>query len=299
MLKKRRLDDVIILWLMAMPGLIYFLLFKYVPMAGNIIAFQNYDIFKGFFHSRWVGLDHFIKMFSYADFYEILRNTLKISFYAIVFGFPAPLALALFVNEVRRSFIKRTVQTLLYLPHFLSWVIVGGIAINILSTGGIINDILRIFSIKPIDFITMPRYFVGIVVLSGIWKEVGWGMIIYLAALADINPSLYEASIVDGAGRWKQMWYITLPSIFPAIVVLFLLRIGTVLDANVEQMLIFLNPLVRDVGEVIDTYVYRMGLLSAQYSYTTAIGIFKSLIGFVLVLGLNSLSKRTTGESIY
>ena len=299
MLRKKRLDDVFILWLMVIPGLLYFLLFKYIPMAGNIIAFQNYDIFKGVFQSHWVGFDHFVKMFSYADFYEILGNTLKISFYSIIFGFPAPLILALFVNEIKRSNIKRSVQTMLYLPHFLSWVIVGGIVTNVLSTGGFVNDILRILNTKPIDFITMPKYFVGVVVIAGIWKEVGWGMIIYLAALADINPSLYEASIVDGAGRWKQMWYITLPSIFPAIVVLFLLRIGTVLDANVEQMLIFLNPLVRDVGEVIDTYVYRIGLLSAQYSYTTAIGIFKSIIGFVLVLGLNSFSKRTTGESIY
>ncbi|MBO9605098.1 MAG: sugar ABC transporter permease [Paenibacillaceae bacterium] len=267
---------------MALPGIVHLVVFKYVPLLGNVIAFQNYNLFMGIRHSSWAGFDHFRNMFAYAEFYRILTNTLRLSFYSIVFGFPAPLALALLLNEVRHVRLKKSVQTLLYLPHFLSWIIVGGIFINLFE---------RQF--------TDERYFIGMLVSIGIWKEIGWGMIIYLAALAGINPHLYEAAMVDGAGRWRQMWHVSLPSLLPAIVVLFLLRIGNLLDANVEQVLVFLNPLVRDVGEVIDTYVYRIGLLSAQFSYSTAIGMFKSLVGFLLIVGLNRLSKRLTGESIY
>lgn len=279
---KKLLNDTSLLWLIALPGILHIVLFKYVPLLGNVIAFQDYNLFKGVFHSPWVGFAHFAKMFTYAEFYNILKNTLLLSLYSILFGFPAPLFLALLLNEVRRGWVKKSVQTLLYLPHFLSWIIVGGIFLNLFEA-----------------YFTDERYFVGMLVSIGIWKEIGWGMIIYLAALAGINPHLYEAAMVDGAGRWRQMWNVSLPSLMPAIVVLFLLRIGSMLDANVEQVLVFLNPLVRDVGEVIDTYVYRMGLLSAQFSYTTAIGMFKSLVGLILIVGLNRLSKKMTGESIY
>ncbi|WP_127581760.1 ABC transporter permease [Paenibacillus koleovorans] len=292
--------DAVVLMLIALPGIMHFLIFKYIPILGNVIAFQDYNIFQGITRSPWVGFRNFTDMFTYAEFYRILRNTILLSLYSILIGFPAPLALALLLNEMRRMWLKRSVQTLLYLPHFLSWVIVGGIFINLLAMDGFLNTILKQFGRdRPIDFITQPESFRFILVLIGVWKEVGWGMIIYLAALAGINPNLYEAAMVDGAGRWRQMWYITLPSLMPAIVVLFLLRIGNVLDANVEQVLIFINPLVRDVGEVIDTYVFRVGLLGAKYSYTTAIGIFKSIVGLGLIMGLNYLSKKTTGESIY
>jgi len=292
-------NDVKLLWLLALPGILHFVVFKYIPMFGNVIAFQNYNIFQGVFESPWVGWFHFERMFLYPEFYEILKNTLVISFYSIVFGFPAPLVLALLLNELRQSWIKRPVQTLLYLPHFLSWVIVSGIFTQLLNPTGVVNKLLASYGIERIDFLTNPDTFVGMIVSLGIWKEVGWGMIIYLAALAGINPNLYEAAMVDGANRWRRMWHITLPSLLPSIVVLFLLRIGNLLDANVEQMLVFMNPLVRDVGEVIDTYVYSVGLLSAQFSYTTAIGLFKSVIGIALVVGLNQLSRKTTGESIY
>lgn len=292
--------DALVLLLIALPGILHFLIFKYVPILGNVIAFQDYNIFQGITRSPWVGFRNFTDMFTYAEFYQILRNTILLSLYSILIGFPAPLALALLLNEMRRMWLKRSVQTLLYLPHFLSWVIVGGIFINLLALDGFLNTILKQFGQdQPIDFITQPGSFRLILVLIGVWKEIGWGMIIYLAALAGINPNLYEAAMVDGAGRWRQMWYITLPSLMPAIVVLFLLRIGNVLDANVEQVLIFINPLVRGVGEVIDTYVYRVGLLGAKYSYTTAIGIFKSIVGLGLIMGLNYLSKKSTGESIY
>ncbi|MFD0712528.1 ABC transporter permease [Paenibacillus sp. GCM10027626] len=299
MFRKVCQKDAVILFLIALPGILHFLVFNYIPLGGNIIAFQKYSIFDGIVKSPWVGLDNFKMMFSIREFYQILENTLILSFLSIVFGFPAPLVLALLLNEMRRMWLKRSVQTLLYLPHFLSWVIVGGIFINLLSLDGFLNTILSSIGAAPKDFITNPDTFRGMLVSVGIWKEAGWGMIIYLAALAGINPNLYEAAMVDGAGRWRQMWSITLPSLMPAIIVLFLLRVGSVLDTNVEQVLIFINPLVRPVGEVIDTYVYRIGLLGAQFSLTTAIGIFKSVIGLLLIVGVNYLSKKSTGESIY
>jgi putative aldouronate transport system permease protein len=299
MFKRASQKDALLLLLIALPGILHFVVFKYIPIAGNVIAFQKYNMFQGILSSPWVGLDNFRMMFGFQEFYHILRNTLALSLLSIVFGFPAPLVLALLLNEMRRMWLKRSVQTLLYLPHFLSWVIVGGIFINLLSIDGFLNTIMKQLGYTPNDYLTNPSYFRGMLVSIGIWKEAGWGMIIYLAALAGINPNLYEAAMVDGAGRWRQMWYITLPSLMPAIVVLFLLRIGGVLDTNVEQVLIFINPLVRDVGEVIDTYVYRIGLLGAQFSLTTAVGIFKSIVGLILIVGLNYISKKSTGESIY
>lgn len=299
MLRKLKSTDSIVLLLIALPGLLHFLIFKYIPLVGNVIAFQDYNLFQGVFHSKWVGLKHFVFMFQYPEFMMVLRNTLKFGLYSILFGFPAPLILALLLNEIQLTWFKRWVQTLLYLPHFLSWIIVGGIFMELLASEGMINQILGRFGVGPMSFLTEPQYFYGVVIGAGIWKEIGWSMILYLAAMAGINPSLYEAAVVDGAGRWRKMWSITLPSLMPTIIVLFLLRIGNLLDANVEQVLFFLNPLVREVGEVFDTYVYRVGLTGGQYSYTTAIGMFKAVIGVVLVVSLNKLSQKTTGESIY
>lgn len=299
MLRKSKSIDSWVLLLIALPGLAHFLIFKYIPIAGNIIAFQDYNLFSGVFGSKFVGFKHFVFMFNYPEFKMVLINTLKLGLYSIVFGFPAPLLLALLLNEIRLNWFKRTTQTLLYLPHFLSWVIVGGIFTELLSLDGIVNQAIVYFGGEAKSFLTEPKYFLEMLVSLGIWKEVGWSMIIYLAAMAGINPSLYEAAMVDGANRFKMAWHITLPSLVPAIVVLLLLRIGNLLDANVEQVLFFLNPLVREVGEVFDTYVYRVGLMGGQYSYTTAIGIFKAVIGIILVVGLNKLSRKTTGESIY
>jgi putative aldouronate transport system permease protein len=296
---RRVFNDRILLLLLALPGILHFIVFKYIPLGGNVIAFQNYNMFQGILESGFVGFQHFKTMFTYEEFYNILRNTLLLSFYSLLFGFPAPLVLALLLNEVRTAWFKRPVQTLLYLPHFLSWVIVGGIFINLLDITGVVNQVLVRLGGSHVDFLSNPMYFRPILVATAIWKEVGWGTIIYLAALTAINPQLYEAAMVDGAGRWRRMWSITLPALMPAIIILFLLRVGTVLDANVEQVLLFVNPLNRSVGEVIDSYVYRVGLLSAQFSFSTAIGLFQSLIGLSLVMFLNQLSKRTTGESIY
>ncbi|UKS24954.1 ABC transporter permease subunit [Paenibacillus sp. HWE-109] len=284
---------------MAIPGLAYFFTFKYIPLVGNIIAFQNYNLFQGLFHSKWVGLDHFLTLFRYDDFWIIMRNSLKLGLYSIFFGFPAPLVLALLLNELRAMWLKRPLQTMLYLPHFLSWVIVGGIFSNLLDVKGWMNQKLHNVGLGPYDFLGNSTTFLGTVISISIWKEIGWGTIIYLAALAGINPSLYEAATMDGASRVRQIWSITLPSLMPAIIVLLLLRVGNLLDANIEQMLMFLNPLVRDVGEVFDTYIYRVGLLESQYSYSTAIGVFKSVIGLILLTLVNTLSKKTTGEGVY
>ena len=285
---------------MILPGLIYFAIFKYIPLAGSVIAFQNYNIFDGVFKSEFVGLDHFVTLFTYPEFYTILKNTLLISFYQLLFGFPAPILLALLLNEVRKMVFKRTVQTILYLPHFLSWVVVGGLVITFLSPStGLVNEMLSRFGFERIYFMQEPAYFRSIVVISGIWKEIGWSTIIYLAALTGVNPELYEAAEVDGAGKLRQVFCITIPAILPTVMVLLLLQIGNILDLGFEQIYMLLNPLVREVGEVFDTYIYRVGLLGQQYSYTTAIGMFKSVVGFILIIGANYLSKKTTGSSLY
>ena len=299
MQRKFQLGDKVMLLLIALPGILHFIIFRYIPLGGNIIAFQDYNMFQGFLGSPFVGFKHFVTMFTYDEFFQILKNSILLSLYSIIFGFPAPLILALLLNEVRSMWFKRPVQTLLYMPHFLSWVIVGGIFINLLATKGFVNQFLGLFGMGPYDFVTMPEFFRPIVISVSIWKEIGWGTILYLAALTAINPSLYEAAMVDGANRWRRMWHITLPSLLPTIMVLFLLRIGSVLEANVEQVLIFQNPLNRSVAEIIDTYVYRVGLLSAQFSFSTAIGMFQAIVGFILIMLLNQVSKRTTGESIY
>ncbi|WP_035185858.1 ABC transporter permease [Alteribacter aurantiacus] len=285
---------------MILPGIIFFIVFKYVPLGGIVIAFQNYNVFQGIQGSPWVGLDHFVNLFTYPDFLRILRNTILIALYQLIFGFPAPIILALLLNELRLMFVKRTLQTVLYLPHFLSWVIVGGLVITFLSpNSGIINEIIRTFGGDPIYFMQHPEYFRTIVVSSGIWKEIGWSTIIYLAALAGINPELYEAAEIDGANKFRQVWSITIPSILPVIMILLILNIGNFLELGFEQIYMLLNPFVRETGEVFDTYIYRVGLLGGQLSYTTAIGVFKSVVGLILIVGANQLSKKLTGNAIF
>ncbi|HTG69519.1 MAG TPA: ABC transporter permease subunit, partial [Candidatus Udaeobacter sp.] len=255
---------------------------------------------KGMLGSEFVGFKHFVNLFTYPEFYRVLRNTLLISLYQLVFGFPAPLILALLLNEVRKMAAKRVLQTVLYVPHFLSWVILGSMVISLLSPdAGLVNLALNAFGLEKIFFMQEPHYFRSIVVASGIWKEAGWGTIIYLAALTGISPELYEAAEVDGAGKLRQVFSVTIPSLLPTIMVLLLLKIGHILDLGFEQIYILLNPLVRESGDILDTYIYDVGLLGGQYSYTTAIGLFKSLVGLVLILGANAISKKSTGNSIY
>ncbi|MCK0473685.1 sugar ABC transporter permease [Halalkalibacter sp. APA_J-10(15)] len=281
------------LYVMILPGVIFYIVLKYIPLMGTIIAFQDYQIFNGILNSPWVGFDNFIHLFTYQDFYQVLRNTFLIAFYLLVFGFPAPIILALLFNEIRIRFLKKSVQSLFYLPHFLSWVIVGGIVFELLSSQGVVNGIRGWFGAETILFMQEESYFRTIVVLSSVWKNVGWGTIVYLAAITSINPSLYEASVMDGANRWKQARYITLPLMFPTILVLFLLNIGNFLELGFDQIYNLLTPMTYSVGDIIETYVYRAGVLQGQYSMTTAIGLFQSLIGFVLIWIFNRMARKT------
>ena len=289
-----------ILYLLSVPGILYFFLFKYVPLFGSVIAFQNYNIFKGITGSDWVGLEHFQKMFSHYDFLRILNNTILLGLYDLVIAFPVPILLAILLNEVRMIVFKRLLQTIVYMPHFLSWVVISGIFMGIFSMdAGVVNKALGFLGMQPIFFLGEDSYIRSILIGSGIWRDSGYGTIIFLAAIAGINPDLYEAAEVDGAGRLKQIWSITLPSLLPTIMILLLLHIGKFLDLGFERVFVFLNPLNLESGEILDTYIYKAGLLSQQYSYTTAIGLFKSVVGLMLILLGNFFSKKTTGESLY
>jgi len=288
------------LYLLSIPGILYFLIFKYVPLLGSVIAFQNYNLFAGFTGSPWVGLRHFEKMFAHYDFIRILNNTIILGLMDMIIAFPAPIILALLLNEVRRTYFKRTVQTIIYAPHFLSWVIISGIFIGILSpSSGFVNQMLGWFGIEPIYFLVENAWIRPVLVGSGIWRDVGYGTIVYLAALTSINPELYEAAEVDGANRWKQTWSITIPAILPVITVLFLLKIGDFLDFGFERVFVFQNSLNLGSSEILDTFIYKAGLQQMQFSYATAMGLFKSIVGLMLLVIANSLSRRATGESLY
>lgn len=288
------------LYALLIPGFLYFIIFKYVPLWGIVISFQDYNPFGGVFGSDWVGLKHFEALFTYPDFWEILRNTLLISFYNLIFFFPAPIILALLMNELRKQFFKRFVQTVIYLPHFLSWVVVVGMTVLILGTQeGLVNQLLVSMGGERIAFLTTPEWFRGLIVAQSIWKECGWGTIIFLAALSGIDPGLYEAAVMDGAGRWRQMWHITLPAIRSTILILLILRLGTVLDVGFEHIFLMLNAPVYEVGDVIETYVYREGLIGGKFSFSTAVGLFKSVIGFIMVVSANWLVKKFGEEGVY
>ncbi|OME90816.1 MULTISPECIES: ABC transporter permease [Paenibacillus] len=284
-------------YIMLVPGILYFLLFKYLPLMGSFIAFQDYNIFKGYAGSDWVGFQWFQQLFAYNNFGRLMSNTLIISLYQIVFAFPLPILLACLLNEVRHMAYKRIVQTVLYLPHFLSWTIVFGLTYMLLSpSNGLVNQLLHSFSGETISFLQKPEYFRTIIISSGIWKEMGWNAIIFIAALAGISPSLYEAAKMDGANRWRQFLNISLPGLLPAIMILLLLKIGHIFDSGFEQIYQFLNPATFETGDVLDTYMYRVGILQGQYSITTAIGLFKSVIGFILLVVANRISKWTAKE---
>jgi putative aldouronate transport system permease protein len=288
------------LYFITLPGIVYYLIFKYIPLGASFIAFKDYNIFKGVFGSPWVGIEHFERMFTQPDFLRILKNTIILGFMDIGIAFPAPIVVALLLNEVRIALYKRVVQTVIYMPHFLSWVIIGGIAVGILSPStGFVNHVLKFFGFDPIYFLAENSLIRPILVTSGIWKEVGWGTIIYLAALAGVNPDLYEAAEIDGANRWQQTLKITIPSIMPTITILFLLKIGEFLDYGFERVWVMINPLTYENGEILDTYIYRAGLLQQEYSFTTAVGLFKSVVGLTLLIIANKFSRKATGESLF
>ncbi|MEK4514737.1 ABC transporter permease subunit [Paenibacillus sp. FSL H8-0122] len=255
----------------------------------------------GIWGSPWVGLKHFKFLFLQSpDFFKILENTVVISIYHIVFGFPAPIILALMINEIRSSKFKKVAQSLTYLPHFFSWVILGGILITLLSPStGVVNYLITLVGLDPIYFLGDPHYFRFTLVTSAIWKEVGWGTIIYLAALTGVSPDLYEAAVMDGASRWKQTLKITLPSILPVIVLMLILRMGGILDAGFDQILNLYSPATYGVADILDTYVYRVGLQNFQFSLTTAVGLFKNVIAFMLVLFTNYISKKLGQDGLF
>ncbi|MCC3372614.1 sugar ABC transporter permease [Cohnella sp. REN36] len=287
------------IYFMILPTFIYFLVFSYVPMVGIVIAFKDIQLFKGIWASPWVGLEHFRTFFGSIQFDRLMGNTLTISLSRIVFGFPIPILFALLLNEVRVGAFKKAVQTITYFPHFLSWVIFGGIIYNLLGPNGALNLILNLLGMEKIDFMTNPPIFRGMLIVTGILKEFGWGAIIYLAALSGIDGTLYEAARIDGAGKLRQIWHITLPGIRSTIVLMFVLSLAGIMDAGMEQILILANPLVYSTSDIIDTYVYRIGLQESNFGLATAVGLFKGVIGTVLIVLGNMIVRRTGERSIW
>jgi len=294
----RQLD----LQLMVIPALILIFIFSYIPMYGILIAFQDYKIGHSFTSSSWVGLKHFDYFFHSPEFGRVMRNTIVISLLKFIIGFPAPIFLALILNEVRKMAFKRVVQTITYLPHFMSWVILGGLVTTLLAVdGGSINMLLEKLDLidKPITFLSLPKYFWGILVTTNVWKEIGFGSIVYLAAIAGVDPHTYEAASIDGASRFKQIYMITLPSIMPVVSIFMILAIGNLLSAGFEDILILASdPALRDVSDVLDTYVVRVGIDNYRYSYATAVGVFKAVVSVGLLTMANLVARRS-GNSLW
>ncbi|WP_209979232.1 ABC transporter permease [Paenibacillus eucommiae] len=280
----KSLKSEIPLHLMILPGFIIIFIYSYVPMVGIVMAFQNYIPVKGILGSDWVGLDNFKYIISLPDTLQVLWNTVYIAILKIIMGLIAPICTALLLNEVRKQLFKRAIQTVVYLPHFLSWVILGGILIDLLSPSqGLVNQFLMFLGFEPVFFLGDNKWFPYTLMISDTWKEFGFSMIIYLAAISGINPSLYEAAVIDGANHWRRAWHITLPGMRPIIVLLVTLSLGSVLNAGFEQVFILYSPQVYESGDIIDTMVYRIGLINSQYSIATAVGLFKSVVSLILV----------------
>jgi len=288
------------MYLLVIPGFLYFAVFKLVPMWGLLLAFKDYHPVAGFVGSPWVGWKHFTDLFTDDHFYVMLRNTLLINIFALVFFFPLPIFLAVMLNEIRHEAFKRLNQSLVYMPHFLSWVVIASLTFFMLSVDvGLVNKFIRGMGLEPYSFLNDTRLFWGMLTVQSIWKDAGWGTIIFLAAIAGVNPERYEAAVVDGANRFRQIWHVTLPAIRPTIVILLILRLGNMTDVNFEQVLLMMNPLVRSVADVFDTYVYNNGILRGMYSVGVAVGFFKGIVGLALVMASNRVVKRMGHEGIY
>jgi putative aldouronate transport system permease protein len=287
------------LFILLLPVILFYLIFYYVPIYGIVMGFQDFYPNQGIFGSQWVGFEHFKQLFTGMYFLPVLRNTLIISFYKLVFGFPAPILLALLFNEVRNMAFKRTVQTLTYLPYFISWVVLAGIVTEVLSPShGIVNYVIQLFGGQPIFFVADSHYFRGVLVLSSIWRQAGWQSVIFMAAISGIDPELYDVAALDGAGRLRVIWNITLPSILPVIVIMFIFAVGNLINDDFDQVYNLLNAKVMDVGDVISTYTFREGLQNLNYSYATAVGLFKNVVALSLVLITNFIAKKTSGSSV-
>ncbi len=287
------------IYLMVLPVVIYYAVFQYGPLYGIQIAFKDYSARLGIWNSPWTGFQHFQDFFQGYYFERVVRNTIILGLYDLIFVFPASIILALMLNEVRNRMFKRTVQSITYIPHFISVVVVVGMMIDFLSADGLINHLIAYFGGQPISFMRLPEWFRAIYISSAIWQGVGWGSIIYLAAISNIDPTLYESAKVDGANRWKQMIHITLPGLMPTIIILFILRIGSFMALQDEKILLMYNPMTYETADTIGTYVYRKGILEASYSYSAAVGLFNSVINFVLLISANYLSKRFTDTKLW
>jgi putative aldouronate transport system permease protein len=285
------------IYLMLLPVVLYYLVFHYGPMYGAVIAFQDFNPVRGVFGSKWVGLQNFQDFFSSVFFGRLMFNTVAISVLEIVFGFPAPIILALLINELRGNPFRRLVQTVTYLPHFISVVVIVGMLFDFFARDGVANQLLSLSD--PIAFMQSPEWFRQLFVGSGIWQQVGWGSIVYLAAIATIDSALYEAAKVDGANRFRQIWHITIPGILPTIVILLILRLGSVMSVGYEKIILMYNPLTYETADVISTYVFRRGVLQADFSFSAAVGLFNSVINFALLIGANRLSRRLTGSGLW
>ena len=283
-------------YLMVLPGLVYLFAFRYIPILGSVIAFQDYSVFKGIWKSPFVGLKYFRKLLESYDFSRIFGNTMILGLIKTVFLFPVPVIMALMINEIKNLAVKKTVQTAIYIPHFLSWVIVGGLVFDILGIGGLFNNIRAALGMKAFLPMQKESWFRPIFAISSIWKESGWGTVVYLAALSGMDPSVYESAAIDGASRAQRLWYITLPLLIPTILTMFLLNIGGFLDLGFEQVFNLQTPMTYGVSDIFDTYVYRVGILQAQYSFTTAVGLFQSVIGLILVVTFNKLANHFTED---
>ena len=286
-------------YIMLVPVLLYYTIFCYGPLLGQVMAFQNYTPLKGFFGSEWVGFKHFIRFFSNGDAWFTLGNTLHLSIRRLLFGFISPVIFAVLLNEVRHKTYKKIVQTVTYLPHFISWVIIYGVLYNVFSLNGIVNQIRGIFGGESIAYLAEAAYFRPLFVISAIWKELGWQAIVYLAALTAIDTDLYEAAMVDGANRLRRMWHITLPAIRSTIVLMLILRMGSVLDTGYDHLILMANPLNRKVSQTLDVFVYQQGIQSGQFSYASAIGLMKSIISVTLVLASNKIAHLLGEQGLY
>lgn len=287
------------LYLLLLPGLVFLIIFRYIPIFGNVIAFMDYNPYDAA-QTTWVGLKHFQDLLTRPQFLQVFGNTLYISILKMVCGFPIPIILALMMNEMKNLKFKKVAQTLLYLPNFISWVVLAGLIMNMLDPDtGLVTSIINSITGEQVQVLTDTRYFVPMLVITDIYKGAGWGTIIYFAALSGIDPQLYEAAEIDGARKWKQMLHITLPSITPTIVVMLILSCNNIVNAGFDQIFMLYSALVYSVADIIDTYVYRIGIKNADYSFSTAAGLFKSVIAFVMILIVNTVAKKTGNEGIW
>ncbi|MEP5758823.1 MAG: ABC transporter permease subunit [Litoreibacter sp.] len=288
------------IYVMLIPTVIWLLVFLYKPMYGLQIAFKDYSLFRGITGSPWVGLEHFQTLFDNPQFIRALRNTIAISFYSLCFGFPIPILLALMFNEILNKTFKKSAQTIVYLPHFISSVIIAGIVITAFSpSAGIVNNFLTSIGFDSIYFLTRPEWFRPIFIGSSIWQEAGFSSIVYLAAIAGVSPTLYESAVVDGASRWQMMWKITIPSILPTIIIMLIIRIGNLLEVGFEMVILLYQPATYETADVINTYIYRQGIQSGQYDLAAAAGLFNAVVAFVLVIAANAIAKRYSRTSLW